>query len=354
MYRFIFKKMFASIITLFVVVVLLYFLISGVKGIPITRGPEFGTDAEWQAELARLGLDKSIFERFISYVSGIFKGDWGRLYVMQAESEQTIPMMFFEPLKYSMMVAVPSYLFGMIIGLGLGYWAGYRRGKIDDAFINGFVTLFVAVPVFVFASYALIIGPLIGLPITFMGPWAGFSTSETISSLILPILVSTLTSLSFWTIYTRIDVAAILKTDYILAVRTKGFSEWKIFKNYVLRNAMYNYIGSISTMFMIVFGSSIVTERFFNVPGTASMLTDAMNKGEINIIMFNMIFFSTLGLGTEVISSIAIYSINPLVKASFSSKSSLINKIKAKKAREDAELIKISQHADYAKGGAND
>lgn len=353
MYRFIINKVIASIITFFVVVVLLYFLVAGLKGNPYTYDPMTYPDIEdyWKL-LDEYGLRNPVWVRFGNYIAGIFNGDWGDVYVIN-RTAPTIPQMFFQPLAKSMLVAVPSYFIGMVFGLGLGYWAGYRRGKVEDTIINGFVTLFVAVPIFVFASYALVLGPILGLPVIFLDPEI-WGWGEAIPSLVMPILVSSLTSLSFWTIYTRIDVASILKTDYILAARTKGFSEWKVFKSYVLRNAMYNYIGSISVMFMVVFSSSIVIERFFNVPGTSNMLNQAMKAGEVNIIMFNMIFFSGLGIGTEVISSVAIYSINPLVKASFASKTSLILKWKVKLTRERNELRILEQENKDNGGASND
>ncbi|MCK5867623.1 MAG: ABC transporter permease, partial [Mycoplasmataceae bacterium] len=208
---------------------------------------------------------------------------------------------------------------------GLGFLAGYNRGKLLDKVILGFVTIFIAVPSFVLAAFALVLGPALGMPVIFQDSG---STSLMIRSLIMPIIVMTLVSLAGWSQLTRNFVSEILMSDYILAARTKGFSEFTIFRKYVLRNAMYPYAGSIATSFMVIFGSSLIVEKFFNVPGTATLLLNASKNGEINVMMFNLLFFSSIGIFAQMIADIAQFMINPIVRSNFSSKIDPVTKLK--------------------------
>ena len=104
-----------------------------------------------------------------------------------------IPDQFFKPLSKSMLVMIPSFFFGMLLGLGLGFLAGYNRGKLLDKVILGFVTIFIAVPSFVLAAFALVLGPALGMPVIFQDSG---STSLMVRSLIMPIIVMTLVSLA--------------------------------------------------------------------------------------------------------------------------------------------------------------
>ena len=96
---------------------------------------------------------------------------------------------------------------------------------------------------------------------------------------------------------------------------------------------MYPYIGKLVTSFMVVFSSSMVIERFWNVPGTSKILVEASQKSEINVLMFNLIFFSSIGLFTQIFVDIAQFTINPIVRSNFSSKTSFITKMQASRKR---------------------
>ena len=323
MWKYIFWKAITTFISIFIIAALFYFLFVGFNGNPFKSELATMKPKDYQNKLNLYGINDSVWVRFGEWIKGIFNGEWGPIYNLSGPND--IPKQFFEPLSKSMLVMIPSFIAGMIIGLGLGFWAGYKRGKLTDKIILGFVTIFIAVPSFVLAAFALIIGPMIGLPVIFQDSG---STSLLVRSLIMPIIVMTMVSLAGWSQLTRNFVGEILTSDYILAARTKGFSEWTIFRKYVLRNAMYPYAGSIATSFMVIFGSSLIIEKFFNVPGTATLLLNASKNGEVNVMMFNLLFFSSIGIFAQMIADIAQFMINPIVRANFSSKIDPITKIK--------------------------
>ncbi|NQZ65746.1 MAG: ABC transporter permease [Mycoplasmatales bacterium] len=324
MYKYIIQKFWATLITFILSIVIFYLMFVIYKGDPFKGNVD---PREYEEKMRIFGINKPAIVRFGEYISGLFHGEFGYIYNLST-SYRTIPELMFEPLKRSAMVSVPSYFIGMIFGLFIGFYAGYKRGKIADYIINVFVTLFTAIPLFIFAIFMIIIGPSLNLPITFRDSnIQSNSTSDMWFSVVAPIIVISLASLASWTFILRNEVGSILASDYILSARTRGLSEWTIFKRYVFRNSMYPYIGSIITSFMIIFSSSLVIEKFFNVPGVSSTLVYSAQNGEINILMFNLIFFSSISLFTQVFVDIAQFSINPLVKANFNSKKSFITKI---------------------------
>lgn len=92
-----------------------------------------------------------------------------------------------------MLVAIPAYILGTICGIGLGLLSGYKRGRITDYAITWFVSIFISVPSFVIAAFVIVIGPSLNLPTSFEN---AVGTSYLVRTLILPILVITLLSLS--------------------------------------------------------------------------------------------------------------------------------------------------------------
>ena len=318
MTSYILKRILLGILTLFIVIVLVYLLVATFKGTPNYRGAV--DKKSYDAWIKTNGFDDPAIVRFFRYIKGVLHGDFGAIYDKSSTGYSSVVDQTFKPLKYTMMVMIPSYFIGMIIGIFVGFVAGYNRGNLLDSSIIVVVVVFIAVPSFLVASYALILAPILHLPSTFVdSKVVGNTTKDMIKSLIIPIVVITITNIAGWTYYIRNEVSQILKTDYVLSARSRGFSESIIFRRYVFRNAVYPIAGSIATSFMIVFSSSIIIERVFNVPGTSTVITYAVQNGEINIIMFQVIFFGAINIFLEIFADFVRFMVSPQIMASFKS-----------------------------------
>ena len=320
MFNYSMKRIAMGILTLIIVSVIVYFLVVSIKGNPIDKsqvGFGKGADKRYEARLEYYGINKPSYVRFWLYVKGIFHGSWGDVYSSNA-IYKTVPEFIFKPIKYTMMVMVPAYIFGMVIGIFVGFVAGYKRGTTTDTIIVTFAVIFIAVPSFLIASYALLLAPKMHLPSIFQdNRIIGVTTGQMIKSLIIPIFVITLTSIAGWTYYIRNEVSSILKSDHVTAVRSRGFSGPEIFRKYVFRNAIYPIAGSMASSFMVIFSSSLIIERVFNIPGTSQQLTYAVKNGEINILMFQVIFFGAINIFLEIFADIVRFLVDPRIRTSF-------------------------------------
>lgn len=349
MLNYILKRTILSFIFLVLIVFMVYLLQTEFKGDPFEsilqsqdkNSAENHAQALRSANLADSnGNIKEPIVRLGEWLKGIFSGDWGQIYTISTDAK-TVPGAIFTPLRTSMLVAIPAYIIGTVCGIGLGLLSGYKRGKATDYIITWFVSIFISVPSFVIAAFAIIIGPKINLPTSFEN---AVGLSYMVKTLVLPILVISLMSLSGWTYQLRAEIGGILASDYILAARTKGYSEWFIFRRYVLRNALYPFAGALATGFMAAFASSIIVERFFNIQGSTSLLVAAAKAGEVNILIANSLIFGLIGLGTGALAEFAQFSINPVVKSSFATSISTTQKVKSFFARtKERKKVQIAQ-----------
>lgn len=353
MLNYILKRTILSFVFLVLIVFMVYLLQTQFKGDPFEamlqsqdkNAVENHAQALISAKLADSnGHIKEPIVRLGEWIKGIFSGDWGQIYTLSTNAK-TVPGAIFTPLRTSMLVAIPAYILGTIFGIGLGLLSGYKRGKTTDYIITWFVSIFISVPSFVIAALAIIVGPKINLPTSFEN---AVGLSYMVKTLILPILVITLMSLSGWTYQLRSEIGGILASDYILAARTKGYSEWFIFKRYVLRNALYPFAGALATGFMAAFASSIIVERFFNIQGSTSLLVAAAKAGEVNILLANSLIFGLIGLGTGALAEFAQFSINPVVRSSFATGISVNQKIKSHSARsKERKRIQLAEEVGH-------
>lgn len=320
-----------AILSLIILVTLVYFLIASFSKNPFSSDPE---NADRLAEAA--GLNDPIFIRFGRYIQDVFNGTFGKIYVPIGTESTNIPTFFFLPLRFTLLITVPALIFSSILGIGLGVLAGYKRGTWVEALINIFVMFFVGLPSFVLAPIMILLAVNSdGLIFPdFKDPlYDGWLI--TIKSLFLPILTVTLVSLAAYTILTRNQIVSILTSNQILIAKSKGLSSIDIFFKYIFRNISIPIISFIFPSFIVLLAGNVVIEQFFNVPGSSSVIIQAFPNGEINIIMFSIIFYTSLSLISQIILDVLYVLVDPRIifaeRGKVNHINNILNKIKVNK-----------------------
>lgn len=318
MFKYILKRIILALISLFILMTIVYLLTASFADIPYNEDPN-GAENWKEAN----GFNKPVIVRYAIYLKDFFTGNFGKIY-LNNDGFNTIPELFFVPLGWTMLVTVPSFLISAIFGFYLGVIAGYKRGTWIDTTINIFVVIFIGLPSFVIAPIILLIANTSnGLIITeFQSPdiqgWG-----VTIKSLILPIVTISLGSLAGYTILVRNQMVTILTSNHILIAKAKGLNQWQIFWKHIIRNISIPIISYMVPSFIFLLAGNIIIEQFFNIPGTSNVITQAFPNGEINVVMFSILFFSALSMLGQIILDISYIFIDPKIKYFEKSKISL-------------------------------
>ncbi|MCS4537008.1 ABC transporter permease [Mycoplasma sp. CSL7475-4] len=322
MFKYLSKRMALAILTLFIVLIFSYTLI-----VLFIKNPfEIALISENDQHKREILLAKSeeynsipIIVKIGTYFKNFFQGNFGPIYI-QSGGFKTIPQLFFEPLGWSMLVSLPSFIISSSLGVIIGIIGGYKRGTWVDNVINGFVFVFIAVPSFILAPIALNIFQKAGFDIRFISPnEIGGGWLATIKSIIPAITVVSLGSLAGYTLYARNQVVTVLTSNYVLIAKTKGLGDGEIFRKYVFRNISIPLATIIIPSYLILLSGSIIVEKFWFIPGSATIIANSFPAGEINVVMFNVFFFTALGLFTQIIVDISYPLIDPRIKYQASS-----------------------------------
>lgn len=313
MLNYILKRLFLGILSFLILIIIVFFLLALIKASPIDKA-DYKTE-EYLELLRKYDLDKNVAERFWIWFTGLFHGDLGNVYEPTKAGAQTIQEIFFGPLKYTITITIFAFIFGSILGIALGFWAGYRAGELPDIIINIFVVLFLAIPTFVMAIFFILIAPFINLPSGFLD-WDSYGFTQSFASMLLPILVLTLSSVGSIAYFIRNEVKTILVSDYIMNARSKGLSEWTVFRKYVWRNALIPIVTFILPSFVVLLSGSVIIESIFGVPGTSSVIINAVRNSESDIIMFQLVFFGLLSMIFQLIVDVTYVFIDPRIKYS--------------------------------------
>lgn len=341
MLKYILKRVLFAFLALFILLALVFFLMQAIPGYPIPKDPKW-TDAEYFEKLHAAGLTTldgtpiNPLVQFFHFIGGLFKGQWGQVFVGQYVGQSIPDILFGTPgnpgkLAYSMMIAGPAFILSSLIGISLGILAAYYRGKWVDTFINVIAVLFISVPSFIFALYLFKLGGLLGLGDggNFVIP-DGTNTGEVIESMIMPVLAMTLASISSVLYYTRNELVDVFKQDYIKTALSKGLTFRRIVFTHALRNAAIPIIACLLPNLIGVMSGSIIVETFFKVPGSSSILVNSIQTKEIYIVMFITMFYSLVYFLLEIVADILYTIIDPRIVFSSKSNTSTYKKVLAK------------------------
>lgn len=227
---------------------------------------------------ARLGLDRSIFAQFGSFVAGLLTGHLGRSITLGQPiaaliSERFLPS--FVLISYGLVVAI-------VIGVPLAVLSAVRPGGPLDHGVRIFATVSFAMPTF---WLGLVLALLLGLKLHWL-PVAGYTPSGVgvIRSLTLPAVVLGLSLLVIVMRTLRSTMRTTLSTEFVEAERARGLSTSRIVLHHVMRNALMPTVTVLAVNVGFLIGGTVVLEQVFQIPGLGSLLFLAVEHRDYPVI----------------------------------------------------------------------
>lgn len=295
------KRLLLAIFTVFLIITITFFVMRAIPGGPFLS--EKSPSAEVTAALeAKYGLDKPLFEQYITYLKDLLHGDFGPS--IKNRGRNVIDLIM-EGFSVSAKTGLIAACVAIVIGLTLGALAAVFHDKWIDNLIMVLTTAFVAMPSFVIATILLLIF-CIAWPIL---PANGNADG----GLILPIIALALYPMSYITRLTRSSMLDVLGQDYIRTARAKGVSGAKVIFKHSLKNAVTPVITYVGPMIAYILTGSLVVEKIFAVPGLGKYFFSSITNRDYPMVMGTTIFLATLMVIMTLISDICYKIFDPRV-----------------------------------------
>ena len=309
---FLVKRLLFSIVTLFTVLTLVFVVIRIVPGDPaqVILGDQ--ADATAIAALrARLGIDRPLFEQYVSFLSGALRGDWGVSLVTGRPVIQEILAV----LPWTLELTAVSMVLGCLIGIPLGVWAAINRNRMPDYLTRMVSLVGLSFPPFV-SAILLLIGFSLALrwfPVISGNRstwWAWFQ------SIALPSLNLGLIMAAYITRVTRSAMLEVMQEDYVRTARAKGVPWPVIVWRHALRNALIPVVTVVGLYLGILIGNSVLTEIVFNRPGLGKLIIGALSQRDYMMLQGMMVIYTLIVVFVNVLTDITYAVIDPRVKLS--------------------------------------
>jgi len=271
------KRIGQSIMVIFIVTLLVFFLMQLVPGDPIVNFLGANATEEQIAHYTKLfGYDQPILVQYVSWIKGLFRGEMGRSVSLQKEISEIL----FQRLSVTLSIVLPAFIFAVILGVILGVVAAKKRGTKIDSAISFFANIGMSMPMFWFGMVLILVfaSKLGVLPTSGYSPMKD-GIGKWLSHLVLPVTVLAMGPLAQFTRQTRSSMLEVIRQDYITTARAKGLGQRAITFQHQLRNALIPIITVMGVNLGGMIGGTVLVESIFVVPGLGNlMITSIKNK----------------------------------------------------------------------------
>ena len=299
---YILKRILLAILTVWVVITVTFFVMRMVPGGPFL-GEKAISPAATEALMAKYGMDKPLFEQYLTYLKDIVtKFDFGPS--LKQRGRDVIDVIT-DGMKVSVVLGVVAAGIAAVTGIVLGSIAALRRNKLIDKVIMVITTAFVSMPSFIMGSLLLLIFA-IKFPIL---PANG----TTFQGLILPVITLALYPTAYITRLTRSSMLDVLGQDYIRTAKAKGVSGMSIIFGHALKNSLIPVLTYFGPMLAYIVTGSLVVEKIFAVPGIGRAFVNSITGRDYPLIMGTTIVLATLIVIMNLITDILYKIVDPRI-----------------------------------------
>lgn len=300
MRRYIVKRILQMIPVIILVSIFSFMIIHFAPGDPINMYiRQDMTQQEIDELRVDLGLDGTIAEQYLAWLSNICRGNWGNSLI----NHQPVAKQIFEKLPATLLLMGTSFVLSILMSIPLGLVSGMKKNKAADQFISIFAYIGISIPAFWLALMLIIIFSLNlhWLPSNGMRTVGSNSVLDILWHLILPGIVLSVGNTAVFTRYIRSNTITQLEEEYVLTAKAKGVSKRRIMTGHVLKNCLLPIITIAGKNLASLVTGSFIIESVFGWPGMGTLGMSAINSRDYPMIMgFTMLSCVILIIGNFI------------------------------------------------------
>jgi len=307
--RFIVRRLIQSVVLVFAVMTLSFFLIRLTPGGPevvLMSNPRVSAET-LQRMRERFGLDDPLPVQYVKWLGSVAQLDFGRSYayslpVVDVISERVWP---------TFQLGLLSYAVGLL-GVPLGVIAASARGKMSDTIIRVVTVIGTSVPTWWLGlSIIVLMSGSIGWFPNGQGdgsPWDWFR------HIIIPAVLLGLGGLITFTRFVRSEVLEVITQDYVRTARAKGLEERVVQRAHILRNALIPVVTLLGSLLPALLGGAVITEAIFNWPGMGRLFLEAASSRDYPLLLGMLLLGTVLTIVGTLLADIGYGLVDPRVR----------------------------------------
>lgn len=302
MTKYILKRIGISLITVFVLVSVVFFLARLMPGGPF-NDPKLSATARENLN-AYYGFDKPVLEQYLQYLNNLIHGNFG---FSTKYPSRTVNSLLSGAFPYSADLGIRALCLAISFGLVFGIISALNRGNKLDLFFVIIAVIGTSVPDFIMGALLQhFFGVKWGLlPIA---EYKGFKYT------ILPSI-----GLGFYTMASvsrimRASMLEVVQQDYIKTARSKGISKFRVTWKHQIRNAIMPVVTMMGPTVAAVLTGTFVIESLFAIPGMGKYYVESVQNNDYSLILGMTAFYGAFLVFCNMIVDILYGVIDPRIR----------------------------------------
>jgi peptide/nickel transport system permease protein len=312
MLRLIGRRLLLMIPTLILVSILVFALAEVLPG-DVGRtilGP-YATQQQVEILNQKMGMDRPLYERYLSWAGGFVTGDWGESLLLKTAVFPTVMRALGNSLLlagFALVIIVPTSIL-------VGVFAGLRRDSGLDRAITVSTLSMTVIPEFVSGVILIYVFAvwLKWLPVSAMPP-DGSPFVSRFYYLILPAIPLMFLELGYIARMARVGTVQVLAMPYIRTAVLKGLPRRRVIFGHVLRNAMVPTVTVIGSQVGWLIGGLVVIETLFVYPGIGKVMVDAAQYHDVVMLEASVLAVAVIYMIANLIADIVVALLNPRIR----------------------------------------
>jgi peptide/nickel transport system permease protein len=219
------------------------------------------------------GLDRPIWEQYLSYIGHALSGDFGK---SMRDGRAAFDLVM-ERVPATLMLTLPALALKIGIGIPAGIYAALHRNTLADR-----LTMAISVAGFTLPSFVLAL--LLVLVFAVQLGWLPASGNGSIAHMILPIITLGTAGAAIMARFTRSAMLEVLGQPYVRAASAKGVSWQRVITRHALPNAAIPTVTIVGFMVGSLVAGAVVVESVFSWPGIGRLLVSAVANRDLAVV----------------------------------------------------------------------
>lgn len=316
------KRLLGALLTIYVVITVSFFMVRFMPGDPLQHlvGQEeyYYLMENDPAELERLaekyGLNDPVGVQYLRYLDNVIHMDFGIAY----SNKQPVVENVLNCMSWTIMLSIPTWIVGGLLGGILGVIAGWKPGKLFDSimtpialFLNTVPSNCIAILALVVFAYNLRWVPIGGMTSGMTTGWA--RTMDILHHMALPLSILILFRVSGDFMLMKSSVSQIRREDYTTTARAKGLPERKVLFRHVMKNALLPYVTSMCMQMGSLLSGSMMIETIFGWKGMGQLFYNAVSNRDFPTAQLCFLISAFCVVTANLVSDLIITVIDPRV-----------------------------------------
>lgn len=326
-YRFLWRRIGVSLITLILVTLFGFILIKMMPGNVVEiyaqrlmneRRITYSEAYRLAVNLINYNPDLSVFQQLGNYLKGLLSGDLGTSMYRPDINAGVIIKNF---LPWTLFIASAALFLSFVVGIFIGSNLAWKRSGGKEFAINSYIVVSGSIPDYLWGLILIIVFGVSlgwfpiqgnydiimeynGVPFIFNVLYHAF----------LPIMAFSIVQIGSWALSMRGSSIGVLGEDYIYAAMARGIPDRIIVKKHLRRNALLPLITMLALSFATLFGGAPLMENIFNYPGFGSEFAKALGMRDYFLVQGMMVFMSFIIIFANLITDSLYSLIDPRVR----------------------------------------